>query len=169
MNEKFRELVTLQSGNTEPVIEVSFKLECDAEGRDYLYHVYTTEDENTYRLVMYVLLRSKPVYVEVAKGMLGYCADVLYSRILGFQSGLKIIEDGTLGRYKRMAELLALIHFYGDFVPETVNEKELDSILNTLGYRFEDEDALLGALPDDLRRQKILNVKEGVKFIKISA
>lgn len=161
MNEKFKELITLQSGNTEPVIEVSFKLECDAEGRDYLYHVYA--NENTYRLVMYVLLRSKPTYIEVAKGTPEYCVNVLYSRILGFQSGLKIIEDGTLGRYKRVAELLALIHFYGDFVPETVNEKELDSILNTLGYRFEDEDVLLGALPDDLRRQKILNVKEGTK------
>jgi hypothetical protein len=47
---------------------------------------------------------------------------------------------------KRVFELIGAIYFYGDFVAETVNERELEKILRKNGYFFETEDELMKKL-----------------------
>lgn len=36
-------------------------------------------------------------------------------------------------------DTLAKIHFYGNFIPETMNEKSLSALMNVMGFKYESE------------------------------
>ena len=52
---------------------------------------------------------------------------------------------------KRVFELIGSIYFYGDFVAETVNERELEEILRKNNYFFETEDELMKKIHPTLK------------------
>jgi len=58
-------------------------------------------------------------------------------------------ENGLLGDSKRVCELIGSIYYYGHFVAETANERELEALLRKLGYFFESEDQLMAKLHEN--------------------
>lgn len=54
-------------------------------------------------------------------------------------------EDRT-AKLERLAALLGVAWFYGDFKAETVNEREQESLMKDLGYVFYSEDEAIAAI-----------------------
>ena len=69
--------------------------------------------------------------------------------------------------YKKLFELIGATFFYGDFVAETYNEREIEKILRKYGYFFETEDELMKKLhPGDNKMTKKKKDNWWKRFLK---
>ena len=64
-----------------------------------------------------------------------------FLRTMAFVAMLQRME-----KLERLAALLGATWFYGDFTAETASEREQESLMNELGFRFKDKNELIAIL-----------------------
>ena len=156
---KFKNLKLLLDQQPDAIFTCHVPFYEDPFERIVVFQICPDNDENLEGL-QFKLLRfynSKDMEDEwvmslvLKKARVEHCFQIFSDSIFGFQSGFRVIEWSVMLAYKRIVSLLASIWFYGEFESETPNEKELQELMERLGFwPFENEDDLITKIGADI-------------------
>lgn len=99
--------------------------------------------EEIEKIIEKVLLERIKLIGEEEQIYTGYSNALIKEIALEVQSYLTIQTEQRVGEYRRIAELISSIYYYGDFVAETPSERELEGLLREVNLWPTSEDLIV--------------------------